>query len=243
MKTIETMLNALWTAPLTKIRETALDYGEVAPVGDGDSKTASPGTYRPVDGTCPDCELKDNGCYAKTGNVAIHQRRAPATAAPSVRAAAVAMLWAARTKRLARLHVSGDFLYRGRIDSRYLAGLTLIGQWLRRKMRDPNRINAWTYTHVPRARFASAASMLANAGVAVRYSNDLGPMGAVVYSFDRIDELKAKGVKTFKCLAQLTNKTCAECGACWTLPEHVIVFDPHGPGKNKAASASLRVLQ
>jgi hypothetical protein len=244
MKNLNTLLNNLWAAPLGKLKEVAREAGDVAPVGDGDAKTAAPGTYRPVGDTCPaDCGLLDNGCYAQMGNVAMHERRAASTAGPSIRAAALAMVWAARTQRAARLHVSGDFLSRGRVDVHYIRSLAFIGRWLRTKMRRPERVNAWTYTHIARKRFAAHAEMLREAGIHVRFSEDAGAMGAVVLPFDRVDELRARGVKTLKCLAQLTNKTCSECQACWTQTDHVIVFDPHGPGHKKAAAVGLRVLQ
>lgn len=243
MKNLDSLLNDLWTASLSTLHDVAHSYGDVAPVGDRDGKTMTPGTYRPVGATCPDCSLAENGCYALTANVAIHQRRAPAAAGPSIRAAAYAMVWAARTKRVARLHVSGDFINRGRIDVRYIEGLVAIGQWIRRRTRDSKRVSAWSYTHVTRDRFDKYATMLADAGVIVRYSEDFGPMGTVVLPFDRVPDLKAQGVKTFKCLAQLTSATCVECEACWTKPDHLIVFKPHGPGKNKAANVGVQKFE
>lgn len=243
MKNLDSLLNDLWTAPLSKLRDVALSYGDVAPVGDRDSKTAAPGTYRPVGDTCPSCKLKKKGCYAKTGKVSIAQRRAPANSGPSIRAAAYAMVWAARTNRVARLHVSGDFIYKGQVDVRYIEGLVAIGKWMRRRTRSPKRVNAWSYTHITRERFAPYAKQLADAGIVVRFSEFYGEMGAVVLPFERVDELKEQGLKTFKCLAQLTSSNCTQCTACWTKPEHLIVFKPHSPSKRRAAEVGIENLE
>ena len=36
------------------LRKAARVYGPLNPIGDGDAKTQTPGTYRPVGPTCPD---------------------------------------------------------------------------------------------------------------------------------------------------------------------------------------------
>jgi hypothetical protein len=178
----------------------------------------------------------------------MHTARSSGLTGPALRAAAAAMVWAARTGRAARLHVGGDFLERGRVDRRYVAGLVRIGAWLRERTGDAARVSAWSYTHLPPARFEAHRLALAEAGIVVRYSDaapDAGPV-AIVHPFSDREGLAARldGARAIRCPAQLAETvSCADCRACWTRPERVIVFDPHGPGRSQVAARALRVLQ
>ena len=78
-----------------------------AKIGDADA------TYLSIKATCPSsCGLRDRGCYAQVGNVAMHVRRIEAEVAPQVdvNQAEVDAIDAAtpHPQRPLRLHVSGD---------------------------------------------------------------------------------------------------------------------------------------
>lgn len=254
MSYYDRLLEALWNAPISKLRETAWAFGPVDPFGDGDSKTAAPGTYRKVgageDGSChADCELMNSGCYAQGGNVNLHQVRAGSSAGPSLRAAAAAMVWAHRTNRLARLHVSGDFLERGRIDRHYVAGLCAIADRIRARIGNPGAVVAWTYTHIPRNRFDRYRLRLMDHGIVVRYSgqwrND-GRPAAIVVPRAHVSAWRSAnpGVRAARCPAQIQESTtCDSCRICSDRPSMVVLFDVEGAQRRKAATAALKVLQ
>ena len=69
-------------------------------------------TYSSVASTCPvECALRDNGCYAQSGNVGLHQAGLAATVGPVTAARQEALqlrAMAVTPGRPLRLHVSGD---------------------------------------------------------------------------------------------------------------------------------------
>lgn len=247
------LVRTMWSAPISTLRKRAEVFGPVNPVGDGDMKTATPSTYRPVGSTCPDgsedhigsCPYLGHGCYAQGGNVALHMRRASEERDSSIRSVALAMVWARRTARLARLHVSGDFVSDGRIDHRYIAQIGMCADVVNDASGQPRgSAVAWSYTHIKAATFEPYRAYLARKGVHVRLSDTRGAHGAIVADFNTLPAMKAKGVRYIKCPAQLPQeKTCVECTLCWTMPDHTIVFEPHGAAKRRAREASLRVVQ
>ena len=206
------------------------------PFGDGDEKTASPGTYRPVGLTCPrTCPYLGAGCYAQGGNVAIHERRASVDRDAAIVSAAVAMVWAARTGRVARLHVSGDVMGPdGRVDHAYVHGLADVARSVS-TLRGGAGPVAWTYTHAPAGPWVE---LLREAGVAVRLSDRAGAWGAVVVA-DRSDaRVKRAGMSSplAVCPAQLSGTTCATCRLCWARPDVTIAFVAHGIRASKVRS-------
>lgn len=254
MSYYDRLIEALWNAPISKLRETAWAFGPVDPFGDGDSKTAAPGTYRKVgagtEGSCHvACELMGQGCYAQGGNVNLHQVRAGSSAGPSLRAAAAAMVWAHRTGRLARLHVSGDFLERGRVDRHYVDGLCALADRIRTRIGKPDAVVAWTYTHIPRERFEPYRIQLMAHGIVVRYSGRWiadGKPAAIVVPREHVPAWRASnpGVKAARCPAQIQESTtCDSCRICSDRPDMVVLFAVEGSQKKKAAAAALRVIQ
>lgn len=210
------------------------------PVGDSDAKTATPSTYRPVGPTCPSsCPYLGRGCYAQAGNVRLHEQRASGLALPSIRAAMIAIVSAHRQGTGYRLHVSGDFGTGDRVDREYVLGLAHAVEALR-----AHGIAApgWSYTHFGPDVFETSRLRLLRAGIVVRYSDRVGPLGAIVAPFDRVPSLRrSTGARVVKCPAQVSDATCAECRLCWERPELTIAFDPHGPSRRKVAA--LAVIQ
>lgn len=214
-------------------RQTARRLGyHVNPVGDGDRKTAAPGTYRPVGRTCPPtCPYLGNGCYAEEANVNLHQRRAGEADVVDERqgavvAAAIAMVAAAQVAKVARLHVSGDGALGEAADLLYWTAIAQVSRWVRERY---GTGGAWTYTHLGRDAFGPLHAKLRECGVMVRFSDDWGEWGAVTLPFEHVAAFRElTGRKVAKCLAQLTDMTCMDCRLCWERPEYVIAFDPHG---------------
>lgn len=214
-------------------RELAWDLGlQPNPVGADNHKTGVPGTYRPVGRSCPPCPL-ERVCYARYGPAGWHQDRSTAELAASLSAAAIAMVAAAKTVTLARLHVSGDFYRDGHLDEAYLAGLEMLAREVRARLFTDGPV-AWTYTHAPPEIFEARRLTLEQAGVVVLYSGQSGSGGALVHPHRKLEELAAKypTVRFRACPAQIHGATCRECRLCWRSRELglCIVFDPHGPG-------------
>lgn len=239
----------------TKRIRAAFKRNEVAcnPFGASNSKTNLPGTYRPVGHTCHDsCPFFQWGedgepqgpCYALYSYAGMIQRRASAEVYESV-TAAIAVIVAAAFERtytandnlVARLHVSGDFYTRNNeVDTGYIKQLIEVGNVIKKRFDIPEDGSvAYTYTHHDIT--PGLLRELRNAGIVVLRSDAHRAGGAVVHSFDKLDELKKKnpGVKYAKCLAQLTDFTCRDCSLCRQSYEKgiCIVFDPHGAGKEQ----------
>lgn len=202
------------------------------PVGAGNSKTGTPGTYRPVGPSCPPCPLAA-GCYARFGPVGLHQARAGVGAEASVTAAMIAMVAAIRAETVARLHVSGDFYQHSQLDVAYLQLLVDCTAQLRRLL-SPTPPLAWTYTHIARREFEPWRLRLEAVGIEVLYSGHHGAGGALVWPHARLDELRASQPDTtvVACPAQTRSASCRDCGLCWQARRKAlcIVFDPHGRG-------------
>jgi class 3 adenylate cyclase len=221
--------------------------GDVNPVGDEDEKTASPGSYGPIVGTCSVlCRFRPishggtgEGCYGTTGNVGTHERRARPERLARWASWAVAVRWAVLTGRKARLHVVGDVMESDglHVDRVYVIGLCTIAKRLGGSV---SNVVGWGYTAAtgddrPMAEWA--ITVLASAGVVLRHSSHAGPRGAIAWPFARIGELKRRHPRAafVFCPAQLSDRvSCAnDCGGnagglCWSRPERTIVFDPHG---------------
>lgn len=215
-----------------------LRSGDTNPVGAGDVKTGSPGTYRPVGPTCPATCPQADACYATTGNVALHQRTASADVAPAVRAAAVAIVAAWKTGKLARLHVSGDY---GRtaadVDAYCEALISMLHAYRAANPKDTREYVAWTYTHSSWAWQRWSAKLRA-AGVYTRRSDYLGKHGAiVVQSWGEVRTLReTEGRRVARCPAQISDTDCAACTLCWSRPDVTIAFLAHGPKRRRAAT-------
>jgi hypothetical protein len=227
--------------PGSFLRKAARVYGPLNPIGDGDSKTQTPGTYRPVGPTCPDScpRLIDEDCYALGGNVGIHQRRALVELEAAFRSAEVVFIWAVQTYRWARLHVSGGFGKEDETELRqtYVDGLCELANRVNRLAGRPIGTDiAWTYTHLPGVTFDTPwIAQLRASGIHVRISDHVGPNGAIVGDHSQFKGIRAKlkplGLKPVKCLAQVGDYSCRTCGICWERPELVVVFHPEGMRK------------
>ena len=222
---------ALTAQSPARLRSLVVASGAVNPAGSGNSKTALPGTYRPVGDTCPQaCPLLNQGCYAQQGNTALHARRASALSAPSLRSALLAMVEAARGGTVARLHVSGDFLGPdGELDTEYVDGLIVIAKVLGERF-PRTKVLAFTYTHV--TGIDDTIEALRNVGIVVRRSGRPEPWGAVVLPKSANYPAAARAVGATYCPAQAAKDvgqyvTCQDCTLCWTR-DRLVAFRPDG---------------
>ncbi len=204
-------------------------------------------TYAPITKTCPaSCPLRDNGCYAQSGNVAFAVRRTEAYT-DGLDGDTVAILEGDELSDLAssaprghplRIHVSGDAITPFRAS-----------QMARGAAYWPGPV--WSYTHawgaVPRAawgRVSVLASCETLAGVQLALA--LGCAAALVVP-DHPKDGRARtvdGVKLIPCPAQTRGVKCTDCRLCWNdallLKQGAcITFAAHGASKKR----TLNVIQ
>lgn len=212
-------------------------------------------TYAPLT-TCPSsCPLRGSGCYAESGNVAIHARRLDREAAGR------GPLFAAReearaidashaggpvpyaigpdgrraVRRRLRLHVSGDA--RSNLAARVVSAA--VARWQARGGGE-----AWVYTHAWRT-VARASWGPVSAYASIEDPAD-GPRAlargyapALIVSHFPADRFVAGDVEYLACRAQTEGATCAECGACWK--GRPVAFAAHG-SRAEAVRRALPVL-
>ena len=247
----ENELSTLWKGarwihnPGDYLRKKAHGFGPCNPIGDGDSKTQTPGTYRPVGPTCPaSCDrLIEKNCYALMGNVRIHQKRSSPDIEPALRAAGVCFIWGTLTNRLTRLHVSGDF-GTSSVDpalQEYVKGLVMVANTVNRLAGKAQGTSiAWSYTHVDGVTNETPWLVsLRKAGIHVRLSDRATYNGAIVGNFHDFQKIRrAIGGKLVKCRAQLEKAvSCRTCRLCWERPDLTVLFTPEGAGKARLARA------
>ena len=235
-----------------KCRKLFRQFGiEPNPMGVGNRKTGTTGTYRPVGPSCPeDCALLQFGnksCYAQQDLAGMQEKRSEMNLVRSLASAACAMIVAALGGDPARLHVSGDLAGPDRkVDPEYVEGLARLSRMVRDKLGNP--VTAWMYTHYGPDQLDR--DILRRAGIEVLFSDRLVPGGAVINNFDKasMKPLKAAakeyGLHPVKCPAQLTEVKCNGCRLCFDAvnKKRVIVFDPHGD-KARELRLNLPVIQ
>ncbi len=206
-------------------------------------------TYAPISQTCPtSCPLRDNGCYAQSGNVGFKVRRTEEYSA-GLNGDTVATLEGDEIADMAthapeghalRIHVSGD------ATSDYRA---------KQMARGASVWNGpvWSYTHawreVSRASWgrvsilASCESLLDVANAATR-----GFAAALVVASHPADGRAYRdpstGVKVIPCPSQTRDAKCTDCRLCWNdsmlkAQGACIAFAAHGATKKR----TLAVIQ
>ena len=229
------LLKKLWslgTDDINVLRAVARVDGPVSPVGEGNKKTNSPGTYRRVGQTCPSsCEFLGSGCYAKSGRVAMSQTRDDGDRESAYRSFLVGAVAALRKNKLVRVHVSGDFGLNDRVDHEYVHLISDASAELKRLARVPHV--GWGYTHFKAGNWSG---LLRESGIALRESGKEGMWGAVVRS-----SRKLRKAGEFVCPAQLAeHMNCNNCRLCWERPDLTVVFLPEGtPSSARAVQRRL----
>ena len=204
-------------------------------------------TYAPISQTCPStCPLKDNGCYAQSGNVGFKVRRCEEYSA-GMNGDTVATLEADEVCDMAphapqghalRLHVSGDATtdYRARQMARGARA------WIAATL---GRV--WSYTHAWRSVRREAwgpVSILASCESLsdVILAAERGYAAALVVAEHPADGRAYRhetGVKVIPCPSQTRDVKCTECRLCWDdamllRQGACIAFAAHGASKKRA---------
>ncbi len=205
-------------------------------------------TYAPISKTCPaSCPLRDNGCYAQSGNVGFKVRRTEEYS-DGLNGDTVATLEGDEITDMARhapkghalrIHVSGDATtdYRARQMSRGASAWD-----------GP----VWSYTHawgtVERASWGKV-SILASCETldAVERAWAFGYAAALVVASHPENGrayIADNGVKVIPCPSQTRGIKCTDCRLCWDdellhNQGACIAFAAHGATKKR----TLRVIQ
>jgi hypothetical protein len=203
-------------------------------------------TYQPTT-HCVDCPMKNYGCYAQTGMVAMHTRRLDKAARDSHASPARTARQEARgidalraRGQGLRIHTSGDCPTREAAE--------IVADAAERFM-DRGGGPAWTYTHawrrMPRKAWGAVSVLasvetLADAKRAIRKG---WAVARVVPQFSGDKAWTEDGVRWIPCPAQTRdNVTCESCRLCWDdnklrAINAGVAFEAHGSAKKKAAAA------
>ena len=200
-------------------------------------------TYAPIAQTCPtSCALRNNGCYAQSGNVGFQVRRTERET-EGMNGDTVAVLEGDEIADMARhspkghalrIHVSGDATSTFRAQQMARGASVWLGP-------------VWSYTHawrtVPRdawGRVSVLASVETEEG-ALRALQE-GYAAALVVSAHPADGRAYRtlgGLKLIPCPSQTRDVKCTDCRLCWDdknllRQNAAITFAAHGSGKKRA---------
>jgi hypothetical protein len=196
--------------------------------------------------TCPDCPLKDAGCYAEGGPLAILWRKVTAGNAGLTWAEFLEQVETLPSRILWRHNQAGDLRGKGNAIDRPA---------LRQLVKSNGKRRGFTYTHKPATRGNLAAIRAANkAGFTINLSannlehaDTLADTGAgpvvVVLPADTLKPVKTPAGRTVAiCPAVISPLTCFDCGLC-AMPgrKAIIGFPAHGASKNKASAIAREV--
>lgn len=199
--------------------------------------------------TCPDiCPLKKSGCYADSGNVALHWRRVSSgqtgtdwpTFLDQVKALPKHTLW--------RYAVAGDLPHTdGRIDVAMLDGLVKANQGKR----------GWAYSHhdvtlvhnQEAIAGANARGFTVNLSadsleeVDLKYALGIAPVVSILPRDAKKVTYTPGGVRVVACpAAQNKEITCSVCGVCQNPDRKVVIgFPAHGSSAKKAEQVFMGV--
>lgn len=212
-------------------------------------------TYTSIKASCPSsCELRDNGCYAQSGPIAIHLRRLDNMAkyhTPDTVATQEARLIEESFdgKEIPQDGIKGgrDLRIHGFGDARTKRSAIRLGKaasnWRERKGG-----SVWTYTHawknVPRALWGKNISILASIdkmSEAPLAQAQGYAIAVVVPEFKNGNKVwEEQGMKLIPCPAQTNPETitCTKCRLCFrdeflAKNNYAIAFAAHGTGTSK----------
>lgn len=203
-------------------------------------------TYQPTT-HCVDCPLKNNGCYAQNGIVALHTSKLDAAA----RASHASPIRSARQEARGidalrargqglRIHTSGDC-------PTTEAAETVADAAERFMARGGGK--AWSYTHawrrVKRASWGkvSVLASVENLRDALRAARKGWAVARVVPTFASDKAWNEGGIRWIPCPAQTRDDvTCESCRLCWDDDKlrrigAGVAFEAHGSSRKRAASA------
>lgn len=203
-------------------------------------------TYQPTT-HCVDCPLKNNGCYAQTGMVAMHTRKLDDAARESHASPTRTARQEARGIRALKAHGQGLRLHTsGDCPSTEAAGIVADAA---EEFMSRGGGQAWTYTHAWRRVSRKAwgnVSVLASVETlsdAKRAMRKGWAVARVVPKFAGDKAWQEGGVRWIPCPAQTRDSvTCESCRLCWDDDKlrsigAGVAFEAHGSSKRRAAAA------
>ena len=167
-----------------------------SPLGDGDAKTETIGTYRRTVNTCPPscAHLINKECYTMRGNVKMHQQRASKSVEADLAAVAIGGAIASKTQGDLRLMIAGGWAQYGDVvgGSVDLEFARCVATILDVCGVDASR--CWSYTHFPDPRDVRDLRDALNGTVTIWHSDGADGMGRsiTVDSFDKHDRKKGE---------------------------------------------------
>lgn len=191
--------SALSFATLKKhaIRAAVDAWGVVpSPLGDGDAKTETIGTYRKTVNTCPPscAHLISGECYTMRGNVQLHQQRASKSPEADLAAVAIGGAIARKTESDLRLMIAGGWAQYGEhvggsVDLEFARCVATILD-----VCGVDASRCWSYTHFPDPRDVADLRDALNGTVTIWHSDGADGMGRsiTVDSFDEHDRKKGE---------------------------------------------------
>lgn len=188
-------------------------------------------TYRAVGYSCPTtCTLLNNGCYAQSGNVAIHQRDAVSEDDGTVYLAALERM---PHGALMRLHVSGDVMTNEGRNGSMTVDVAYLDAIIEGAKRRPD-MTFYGYTHawrlIDRARFSFPANLTLNASCDTQ--SDVDEARALGWDTTTVVPWDTQGKRfgaTVVCPNQTVGLTCDKCKLCFKSNRPLTVaFRAHG---------------
>jgi len=223
--------------PLDKIRD-AFRKRDMwcLPMGEGDSKTRLPGFYRPLGvwGSCPkSCPLlRDGGrrCYAFSGYVVLHARRATLGVRDAVNAfVATSVVSLTVHDRPSRMFVSGDGCFEGKVDEHLFDRLCKAADMVAGALGRVGPV-AYGYTRIPDSE--ALQRRLSEHHIELLRSGHPGPGGTVIWPITHMRELQERYPETefAPCLHYTKRTPCSRCYRCVTARKlrRCVVLNPIG---------------
>jgi len=195
-------------------------------------------TYRAVGYTCPStCPLLNNGCYAQSGPVALHQRDRYSTADGAAYRDQVQAY--VPDGAVVRLHVAGDIMApagpdgSSKVDHEYLQAIVDVA-------RERPNVTFYGYTHawrlVDRTRYGTwPANLVINASADTAADvADARAAGWPVTTVVASDTPWRRDGDTVVCPAQTSGLACDTCMLCGKGDRALnVAFKAHGTGRRK----------
>ena len=208
----------------------------------GNTKTGKTAVTYTTPNSCPDCPLKEKGCYAKNFPCCLQWKKAETK---GVRPEELANVISNNVKsEVIRHNVAGDIAMPGTNDINESLVNNLVKAYKVFK-------KAYTYTHcVISKRNIEIVKNAMKENFVINFSTQTiedvkkclaaGVNAVIAVHTMSAKTVKKDGIKLVQCPATYNkNIHCVNCGLCAKKRDYAIVFPVHGNGKNKAIKAGF----
>lgn len=207
----------------------------------GDNGAQFVAGYREVGTTCPTtCSLLNNGCYAQSGNTAIHMHGQWSRNDGKVFYDTVTDLNKVRSGAYVRITVSGDIVLDNAIDTEFLTGI------IKAAKKRPD-VTFYTYTHYKGKDLLKWLKKLPSnltINISCDTNEDIAWAKAHNLPYVVVKELKAKRIgDVVQCPNQTMGITCDKCKLCFKKDRKLqIAFIPHGASAKLITKRTEKVV-